>query len=117
MASTTAPISGHSLPDVAHEVVLRLERWYDERRLALPADTKAEFARMAFEALLQHRERPHAELLDNLVLELDGMLGDIVDDRGGDPSADRDDAPPPWADPSVRGPRRSWLERLTGTRQ
>ncbi|HEY4554918.1 MAG TPA: hypothetical protein VIG68_00575 [Lysobacter sp.] len=111
MDTPPAAITHDDLPDVAHEVVLRLERWYEERRLALPAPTKAEFTRMAFEALLRHPQRPHAELLDELVLELDGMLADIVDEAPGDAGA------PPWADARARAPRRSWLERLTRGRQ
>lgn len=92
------------LPGVAQEVTLRLEHWYLRHRIALPPETKAEFTRMAFEALLQNPDRERDDLLEDLLLELDGMLGEIIaEPQAGTPRAD--EAP---------GRRQGWLERLRG---
>jgi hypothetical protein len=60
--------------DLAREVSLRLERWYQERALALPPETQAGFVEMGVDAVLRDPARARDDVLDQLIAELDASL-------------------------------------------
>lgn len=79
---------------LAADVSLHLERWYQQRGLELPPEVRAEFARIGAEAVQAHPDRPRDEVLDELVGELDQRLVLIRAEEkaaGGRPGGD---APP-----------------------
>lgn len=69
-----------ALADAARVVDLRLERWYQARRLQLPPEVQAEFTAMAFEAIARDSGRSADAVMDTLIAELDARLGHIVAD-------------------------------------
>lgn len=87
--------------DLARDVALRLERWYQQRGLSLPAETQAGFVEMGVEAVVRHPARPRDEVLDELVGELDASLARIHDDARA-------------AAPASAPPRPGLLKRLFG---
>ena len=89
--------------DLARDVALRLERWYQQRGLSLPPETQAGFVEMGVEAVVRNPGQPRDEVRDELVAELDASLARIHDDA-------RAAAPP--AEPRQRG----LLGRLFGRR-
>lgn len=70
-----APVSDDA--DLARDVALRLERWYQQRGLSLPPETQAGFVEMGVEAVQRHADRPREAVLDELIGELDGSLARI----------------------------------------
>lgn len=70
------------LADTARIADLRLEQWYQARRLNLPPDVQAEFTAMAFEAIAREPTRDADAVMDTLIGELDEHLGHIVSDAG-----------------------------------
>lgn len=97
-----SPPPRQSLPTQAddgltREVMLRIDRWLQERALTLPPETRAGFVDMGVDALAGNPDRPRAEVLDELVAELDASLARIH----AEPRAD-----------DARPRRRSLLRRL-----
>lgn len=86
--------------DLARDVALRLEQWYQARGLKLPPDTQAGFVEMGVEAVMRHPERPREDVLDDLLAELDASLSRI----GGQASTE------------AAAPRPGLLRRLFGRR-
>ena len=66
------------LADAARIADLRLEQWYQARRLNLPPEVQAEFTAMAFEAIARDPTRSADAVMDTLIGELDAHLGHIV---------------------------------------
>lgn len=63
--------------DATAVVTARLRRWYAHRGLRLPPDVQAEFTAMGMEAIARAPgHAPHA-VMDELLGELDGMLGHV----------------------------------------
>lgn len=93
-----SPASAHA--DLARDVTLRLEQWYQRRGLSLPAETQAGFVEMGVEAVTRHPDRPRDAVLDELIGELDTSLARV-----------QADVPPP--ETNAR-PRRGFLSRLFG---
>lgn len=108
MSTPPANLTLENIPVVAHDVTLRLERWYAQHRIALPAETKAEFTRMAFEALVKNPARERDDLLDDLLAELDDMLDEIVETPDAARASETRVEPP--------GRMQNWLDRLRGRR-
>lgn len=73
--------------DLARDVALRLERWYQQRGLTLPPETQAGFVEMGVEAVVRHASRPRDEVLDELIAELDASLARASADAKSDPAA------------------------------
>ena len=109
MSTSSGTLTPENVALVAHDVTLRLEHWYAQHRIALPAETKAEFTRMAFEALVANPDRERGDLLDDLLAELDDMLEEIAE------QPDVRGAPNTTAEPPGR--MQNWLERLRGRRR
>lgn len=83
---TSTPRDPHDprvLADTARIADLRLEQWYQARRLNLPPDVQAEFTAMAFEAIARDPGRDADAVMDTLIGELDAHLGHIVSSDGG----------------------------------
>lgn len=70
--------------DLARDVALRLEQWYRTRGLDLSPDVQAGFVEMGVEAVLRNPDRPRADVLDELVAELDASLARIKSEPGAD---------------------------------
>lgn len=87
--------------DLARDVALRLERWYAQRGLTLPPETRAGFVEMGVEAVVRHPERPRGDVLDELIVELDASLARIHAE------------PAPAVQPARK---RGWIDRLLGRR-
>ncbi|MFC0676744.1 hypothetical protein ACFFGH_02605 [Lysobacter korlensis] len=68
---------------------LRLEQWYEARRLKLPLEVQAEFTSMAFEAIARDRTRDPEAVMDDLIDELDQRLGRIQSSQRSDGRASR----------------------------
>ena len=62
----------------AGEISLRFDRWFAERRLDLPAETRAQFVEMGMEALQRWPDRSSGEVLDELIAERDQRLDAIA---------------------------------------
>lgn len=88
--------------DLAREVTLRLEHWYQQRGLTLPPETQAGFVEMGVEAVVRDPDRPRGEVLDELIAELDASLARIQAEVRTGPAV----APTPR--------RRGWFGRLLG---
>lgn len=71
-------------PTAAGAVSLRFDRWFAERELDLPAETRAQFVEMGMQALERWPERSTAEVLDELIAELDARLAGIVAEQTGE---------------------------------
>ena len=68
----------------AGAVAFRFERWFAERGLDLPAQTRAQFVEMGVQALERWPERSTSDVLDELIAELDSRLAGIVADQAGE---------------------------------
>lgn len=68
----------------AGEVSLRFDRWFTERHLDLPPETRAQFIEMGMEALQRWPERSTGDVLDELIAELDERLGAIAAEQTRD---------------------------------
>lgn len=82
-----APVSAGA--DLAREVALRLERWYDERGLDLPPETQAGFLEIGIEAVTRDATRPRDAVLDDLIAEFDASLSRIHAEAPRDSEAPR----------------------------
>ncbi|WP_133501052.1 hypothetical protein [Cognatilysobacter terrigena] len=87
MDPTPPPSTPHLDPaTAAAQVSPRFERWFDERKLDLPPETRAEFVEMGMQALQRWPDRSTGDVLDELIAELDERLATIAneDARTGD---------------------------------
>ena len=91
----------------AGEVSLRFDRWFAERELELPAETRAQFVEMGMEALQRWPDRSTGDVLDELIAELDQRLASIAAEQTRD-------APPAEAG---RARPAQGLSRLFGRRR
>ncbi|MGY3266169.1 hypothetical protein [Lysobacter sp. HA35] len=97
-----APATHLDPATAAAQVSLRFERWFAERELGLPAETRAEFIEMGMQALQRWPDRSTGDVLDELIAELDERLAAIANEEGRSGDA--------------REPARSGLSRLFGRR-
>lgn len=67
----------------AGAVALRMDRWFAERELKLPAPMRAQFVELGMQALERWPERSTGEVLDQLIAELDARLAGIVAEQAG----------------------------------
>ncbi|WP_229792471.1 hypothetical protein [Cognatilysobacter bugurensis] len=70
------------LAERARIVDLRLEQWYQARRLQLPLEVQSEFTAMAFEAIARDPASDPNAVMDTLIVELDERLGHIASSEG-----------------------------------
>lgn len=87
------------LADTARIANLRLEQWYQARRLNLPPEVQAEFTAMAFEAfeaIARDPTRSADAVMDTLIGELDAHLGHIVSTDAGAARAHGGRVRPSW---------------------
>lgn len=100
----------------AGAVSLRFERWFDERGLALPPETRAQFVEMGMQALEHWPERSSADVLDELIAELDGRLDRIVHETTARHEGFASSTEPPPGDPATAARPGGAFARLFGRR-
>lgn len=71
----------------------RFERWFAERALELPAETRAQFVEMGMEALQRWPDRAPGDVLDELTDELDQRLETITSELAHEPARTDTTAP------------------------
>lgn len=78
----SAPPPVHVDPaTAAGQVALRFERWFAERELELPPETRAQFVEMGMQALERWPDRSSGDVLDELIAELDERLATITNEQ------------------------------------
>ena len=79
--SSSPPSPRLDLATAAGQVSLRFDRWFAERELDLPPETRAEFVEMGMQALQRWPDRSTGDVLDELIAELDERLSAIADEE------------------------------------
>lgn len=86
---TAAPPPHVDPATAAGAVALRFDRWFSERQLDLPPETRAQFVEMGMQALERWPERSTGDVLDELIGELDARLSTIIDETAAPSAPDR----------------------------